>query len=179
VIYPALDGMRAIAFLMVFAQHYYFAPWGWMGVDLFFVLSGFLITGILFDTRHDSHRVRNFYIRRTLRIFPLYYGIMLALLALQPLAHWNWDLVWPSYVGNYARSVSPRRFGARNRAVFWMDERRDLPVHALGAVGGDVCVKPGFPEIAEGDAISPQCFLLPGELDFLEKIVDDGLNSET
>src|SRR4051812_33973991 len=69
--YPALDGIRAIAFLMVFGQHYLMLPWGWSGVDLFFVLSGFLITGILFDTRNDRHRVRNFYVRRTLRIMPL------------------------------------------------------------------------------------------------------------
>ncbi len=108
--YPALDGIRAIAFLMVFCQHYLMLPWGWSGVDLFFVLSGFLITGILFDTRNDRHRVRNFYVRRTLRIMPLYYGIMLAILALQPLVQWQWNwkwLVWPFYVGNFARYVHP------------------------------------------------------------------------
>ncbi len=108
--YPALDGIRAIAFLMVFFQHYLMLPWGWSGVDLFFVLSGFLITGILFDTCHDPYRVRNFYVRRTLRIMPLYYGIMLALLALQPLIHWQWNwkwLVWPLYLGNFARFFHP------------------------------------------------------------------------
>ena len=97
--YPALDGLRAIAFLMVFGQHYLQLPWGWAGVDLFFVLSGFLITGILFDTCDDSHRIRNFYVRRTLRIFPLYYGVMLALLLMQPIIHWhlNWHwLIWPA-----------------------------------------------------------------------------------
>jgi peptidoglycan/LPS O-acetylase OafA/YrhL len=77
--YPALDGLRAVAFLMVFFHHYMRLPWGWSGVDFFFVLSGFLITGILFDTRHDFHRFRNFYVRRTLRIFPLYYGIILGM----------------------------------------------------------------------------------------------------
>ena len=104
--YPALDGLRAIAFLAVFFQHYRQMPWGWTGVDLFFVLSGFLITGILFDTRDDPHRVRNFYIRRTLRIFPLYYGIMLAIVLTIPLMHWSltWQwLAWPAYLGNYAR----------------------------------------------------------------------------
>jgi peptidoglycan/LPS O-acetylase OafA/YrhL len=106
--YPALDGLRAVAFLMVFFQHYRQMPWGWTGVDLFFVLSGFLITGILFDTRDDPHRVRNFYIRRTLRIFPLYYGIMLAIILTIPIMHWNvtWKwLVWPAYLGNYARFI--------------------------------------------------------------------------
>jgi len=101
--YPALDGLRAIAFLMVFFQHYMDMAWGWTGVNLFFVLSGFLITGILFDTRDDRHRVRNFYVRRTLRIFPLYYGIMLLLLLLYPWMHWQWSwqwIVWPAYLGN-------------------------------------------------------------------------------
>jgi peptidoglycan/LPS O-acetylase OafA/YrhL len=99
--------MRAVAFLMVFFQHYCEMPWGWAGVDLFFVLSGFLITGILFDSRDDLHRVRNFYVRRTLRIFPLYYGVMLLLI---PFVYrglsWSW-LVWPAYLGNYARMVGP------------------------------------------------------------------------
>ena len=87
----ALDGMRAIAFMMVFLQHYCGLKWGWSGVDLFFVLSGFLITGILFDSRNDLHRARNFYVRRTLRIFPLYYGIMLLLLLSSPVFHWDWS----------------------------------------------------------------------------------------
>ena len=113
--YPALDGIRAVAFLMVFGQHYLQIPWGWAGVDLFFVLSGFLITGILFDTRDDAHRVRNFYIRRTLRIFPLYYGIMIAMLIAEPLLRWEWNwhwLVWPAYLGNYARFVHAYSLGS-------------------------------------------------------------------
>ncbi|MBW4037940.1 MAG: acyltransferase [Acidobacteria bacterium] len=108
--YPALDGFRAVAFLMVYLQHYWGMPWGWTGVDFFFVLSGFLITGILFDTRHDTHRARNFYARRTLRIFPLYYGIMLALLLLTPIVHWQrtWAwLVWPAYLGNFLHDIRP------------------------------------------------------------------------
>lgn len=108
--FPALDGIRAMAFLMVFAAHYAQMPWGWAGVDVFFVLSGFLITGILFDTRDQPHRARNFYIRRTLRIFPLYYGIMLLLLFSYPLLRWQWTsawLFWPAYLGNFLRGIHP------------------------------------------------------------------------
>jgi peptidoglycan/LPS O-acetylase OafA/YrhL len=108
--FPALDGLRAIAFLMVFAQHYYHFPWGWTGVNVFFVLSGFLITGILFDSRDDPHRARTFYVRRTLRIFPLYYGIFLFFLVLQPIMHWRWSwlwIAWPLYLGNFLRFLSP------------------------------------------------------------------------
>lgn len=108
--YPALDGLRAIAFFMVFGQHYLALAWGWTGVNVFFVLSGFLITGILLDTREDPHRVRNFYVRRTLRIFPLYYGVFAVLLLLQPFVHWNWNrywIAWPLYLGNLLRFVSP------------------------------------------------------------------------
>jgi peptidoglycan/LPS O-acetylase OafA/YrhL len=106
--YPALDGIRALAFLMVFFQHYTAMPWGWAGVDLFFVLSGFLITGILFDSLDDRHRARNFYLRRTLRIFPLYYGILLLLLLSTPYLHWRWTwmwFLWPAYLGNFARFI--------------------------------------------------------------------------
>ena len=108
--FPALDGLRAVAFLMVFGQHYLALAWGWTGVNVFFVLSGFLITGILYDTRDAPYRVRNFYLRRTLRIFPLYYGLFLALLLLWPFVHWQWSgwwLLWPLYLGNFLRFLSP------------------------------------------------------------------------
>jgi peptidoglycan/LPS O-acetylase OafA/YrhL len=100
--YPALDGLRAVAFLMVFCNHYLYMPWGWAGVDLFFALSGFLITGILYDSRNEPQRTRNFYIRRTLRIFPLYYGVMLLLLPVTFHSLSRAFLAWPAYVGNFA-----------------------------------------------------------------------------
>jgi peptidoglycan/LPS O-acetylase OafA/YrhL len=85
-----LDGLRALAIVSVLAAH--FAPpntrltnllrLGWTGVDLFFAISGFLITGILISLRHKDGAFRTFYWRRTLRIFPPYYlafGLILAL----------------------------------------------------------------------------------------------------
>ena len=71
-----LDGLRAIAFLLVFFFHARFGTFGWMGVQLFFVLSGFLITGILLDMKRllsPQWYFVKFYGRRFLRIIPLYY----------------------------------------------------------------------------------------------------------
>jgi peptidoglycan/LPS O-acetylase OafA/YrhL len=110
--YPALDGLRAIAFLLVFFFHFRtgaYSPtawrwWGWVGVDLFFVLSGFLITGILFDSLHHRDYFRNFYIRRALRIFPIFFGFWIVMLALTPLLHiaWNrYNVAMALYVGNF------------------------------------------------------------------------------
>lgn len=87
---PALDGLRGLAILAVVAHHVTLikpataletgvsalAHMGWAGVDLFFVLSGFLITGILIDSRGGKRYFTTFYARRTLRIFPLYYLII-------------------------------------------------------------------------------------------------------
>lgn len=93
---PSLDGLRAIAILAVLAYHASvgaradgpIAAWtltlaggGWMGVDLFFVLSGFLITGILLETRGAEGYYRTFMVRRALRILPLYYVTVLLLVA--------------------------------------------------------------------------------------------------
>ena len=87
--------------------------YGWVGVDLFFALSGFLITGILLDTRLASNYFRAFYARRVLRIFPLYYSVLIVILAvasrLKPRPAWlplvadeklyfcyltNWLVLW-------------------------------------------------------------------------------------
>jgi len=85
----ALDGLRGLAILLVLAFHIFsrerrglpVLDWffellgaGWIGVDLFFVLSGFLITGILLESRGQAGYLTGFYGRRVLRIFPLYYG---------------------------------------------------------------------------------------------------------
>jgi peptidoglycan/LPS O-acetylase OafA/YrhL len=82
---PELDGLRGIAILLVLLRHYIHHPsllllgpqWGWMGVNLFFVLSGFLITSILLRLAAHPGALKVFYARRTLRIFPLYFLALL------------------------------------------------------------------------------------------------------
>ena len=92
---PQLDGIRGIAILMVIIHNEsvkypllsldrLFTN-GWMGVDLFFVLSGFLITGILLDSKQSEGYFRNFYIRRCLRIWPLYYASLFFMFVVVPL----------------------------------------------------------------------------------------------
>lgn len=82
---PQLDGLRALAVMCVAYEHWtpeirhFGLPWGAAGVQLFFVLSGFLITGILFkchDYSDRSYSLKAFYARRFLRIFPLYYVVL-------------------------------------------------------------------------------------------------------
>jgi peptidoglycan/LPS O-acetylase OafA/YrhL len=91
---PQLDAIRGLAILLVILHNQgaqypslhlqrVFAN-GWMGVDLFFVLSGFLITGILVDTKHSEGYLKNFYIRRCLRIWPLYYSVILFMFVVVP-----------------------------------------------------------------------------------------------
>ncbi|MFI5202148.1 MAG: acyltransferase family protein, partial [Candidatus Kapaibacterium sp.] len=97
--FSALDGLRGLAALMIVAHHsalsysmtnafdkaYLRATSPlWIGVDLFFVLSGFLITNILLDTRRSSNYFRAFYGRRFVRIFPLYYSYLIAFFILLP-----------------------------------------------------------------------------------------------
>jgi peptidoglycan/LPS O-acetylase OafA/YrhL len=97
---PRLDGLRGIAIILVMFFHlvffrpacgvdhlfHRFTQYGWTGVDLFFILSGFLITGILLDAKGAPNYFRNFYVRRCLRILPLYYAFVIGLIFLYPLA---------------------------------------------------------------------------------------------
>jgi peptidoglycan/LPS O-acetylase OafA/YrhL len=137
---PVLDGIRGLAIFMIMQYHFWGLGFGfvlveprrridrlvfgvreigWTSVDLFFVLSGFLITGILIDAKaRSAHYFRNFYARRFLRIFPLYYLFLAVVLTLgafagtrAPFAEfqelraqqvWYW-----TYLVNVAASVAP------------------------------------------------------------------------
>jgi peptidoglycan/LPS O-acetylase OafA/YrhL len=167
--YPALDGLRALAIGGVMLLHYLVrAPAlptplgrafhaltavGGYGVDLFFVLSGFLITGILLDSRDSPSYFRTFYIRRLLRIFPLYYAALIVVGTLVPAIFpaafgsapgptmslgWFWSYVanWPLAMRGWGASPRPlshfwtlaieEQFYLVWPAVVWFTGRRRL-----------------------------------------------------
>jgi peptidoglycan/LPS O-acetylase OafA/YrhL len=132
---PQLDSLRFFAVLGVMITHngqpqqfpwiFGTLPWGSLGVRLFFVLSGFLITGILLDCRDladaTSHNplflIRQFYIRRFLRIFPIYYFVLAVVFAvnLSPAREiWIWLVTYTSniYISLYGRWIG-------NLGHFW------------------------------------------------------------
>jgi peptidoglycan/LPS O-acetylase OafA/YrhL len=136
---PALDGIRGLAILMVLFFHLFasnpetgsklfdllsqFRESCYLGVNLFFVLSGFLITGILLDTRTRPHFFKTFYARRALRIFPLYYGVLIVLFLLTRPLHFIWS-GWPIYYLTYTAnlalwSVGPLNLHPFNINHFW------------------------------------------------------------
>ena len=99
--HPGLDGLRGVSVLLIMWLHFThyggmepgialdrayvaIARSAWWGVDLFFVLSGFLITGILLDAKGHPGYFRTFYTRRALRIFPLYYAVLFAAFVVLP-----------------------------------------------------------------------------------------------
>lgn len=103
---PALDGLRGLAILLVLSWHSVFSyklqhqprlQWllnlggmSWSGVDLFFVLSGFLIGGILLDARESPRYYRTFYARRAYRILPLYFLVLIPCWLLLQATHVGW-----------------------------------------------------------------------------------------
>ena len=177
---PALDGVRGLAILVVMIGHFnigYYPAYqfetglktliqtGWWGVDLFFVLSGFLITGILLDTKGSTHFFRNFYVRRILRIFPLYYGFLFAFFILAPLIRppdpgspfvgwrqsqgWFWSylsnyqLLFPQWVRPYPLShfwtlAVEEQFYLFWPAIVFLTSRKGLIRVCLFCVGGSL-----------------------------------------
>jgi peptidoglycan/LPS O-acetylase OafA/YrhL len=142
---PDLDGLRGLAIFLVICVHstaamiallqtgfpvsaadrfaYLALHVGWCGVDLFFVLSGFLITGILLKAKGQPRYYRNFYVRRALRILPLYYAVLLTRIVL-------------SYVGTPLMAVNPGELTAHALYVgnFWQCHARltGLPFDKFG-----------------------------------------------
>jgi peptidoglycan/LPS O-acetylase OafA/YrhL len=84
-----LDGLRVLAVISIVLYHHRLVPFGWAGVQVFFVLSGYLITRLLWEAREQPLRsyLFGFYGRRVLRIFPLYYGVLLLFVGLLFVTH--------------------------------------------------------------------------------------------
>ena len=128
---PELDGLRGIAILSVFIFHArgrHFSPaydaaaaWGWTGVSLFFVLSGYLITSILLNLRNRPHYFRNFYARRILRIWPVYY-LAVAICFLGP----AWLLKLPAEISAAKALVI---------VTFFVQNLVSAPIFESGALG--------------------------------------------
>ena len=175
-----LDGIRGLAILMVICCHAFESNYqtggllvrfvgflfyyGHFGVDLFFVLSGFLITGILFDSLGDSGFFRKFYARRALRIFPLYYGVLLVLFVLTHPLHLHWgSMGWllltylqnlhPYAISNFAPgsgiglyhfwslAVEEQFYLVWPAVVFFVRGKRGLLVTTLAASAGALLLR--------------------------------------
>ena len=151
--FPALDGVRALAITLVFLEHYgggahgngllqvlnLLRQRGWLGVDIFFVLSGFLITGILYDTLGDSKYLSRFFARRSLRILPLYYGVFVLVAVLTPLLHYDWragHLWFLVYLGNFAAN--------RDFSLYLIFSKTHLPFSVNISHFWSLCVEEQF-----------------------------------
>ena len=158
---PPLDGLRGLAILLVLVHHLVVMvprtslDWlvvngsqlGWCGVDLFFVLSGFLITRILLAARDGTSYFSSFYARRILRIFPLYYAVVAVSLLLLP----NLG----ELAGSELVSAKLARFGAVDEdAVFYWTYLSNLSIARAGAF------RHGILDVSWSLAIEEQFYLL-------------------
>jgi len=177
---PRLDGLRGIAIALVMLHHFtiysgmrreagldgvYYAlgESAWWGVDLFFALSGFLITGILIDSKGSPGYFRIFYARRAIRIFPLYYGVLIALFWLLPgltaispsfsgelnAQGWYWSYLvnvrtaregWPAFpaLAHFWSLAVEEQFYLLWPAVVLLCRRRWLPGLCLALIGSSL-----------------------------------------
>ena len=169
---PELDTLRGVAILLVLLFHGFgFAYgtqnlgglgrsfvsatlYGWTGVDLFFVLSGFLITGILLDTKSLSDYYRRFYIRRALRILPPYFAVLLVLAAvtrtslfLHP-APWSFLGISVLFLANFTTIFRiPAYYGVlwslaveEHFYLIWPNFVRRFSAPGAAACAGAVCI---------------------------------------
>jgi peptidoglycan/LPS O-acetylase OafA/YrhL len=169
---PELDTIRGIAVLLVLFFHGFGFRYGlqglsaipralvaatlpgWAGVNLFFVLSGFLITGILLDTKRKANYFRSFYVRRALRILPLYYAVLLVLAVLTRTGwvqrHASWEFLALSffYLSNVTELFGvPMQYGVlwslaveEHFYLLWPAAVRWLSRRSVVMVGAMVCV---------------------------------------
>jgi peptidoglycan/LPS O-acetylase OafA/YrhL len=102
-----LDGLRGVACVAIVLYHMrpQLVPYGWSSVDLFFVLSGYLITAILIRHEGAPRLLQNFYIRRGLRIWPVYYLTILALVIAGPLLPWRTSWRGLGYYLSYTQNL--------------------------------------------------------------------------
>jgi peptidoglycan/LPS O-acetylase OafA/YrhL len=173
---PELDGIRGLAILMILVFHHLWntldrSTWpavfdviqfGWTGVDLFFVLSGFLIGGILIDNRSSPTYFKAFYFRRLCRIVPLYFAVLVAFFALRALVSspWLFDHTLPSWSYflfaqnllmrgssiNYGLGVTwslaiEEQFYLTLPLIVWLTPRRVLPWLTVGAIFGAIATR--------------------------------------
>jgi len=205
---PALDGVRGVAILLVLIFHlsvyghglapsglfidrlyYRVAGTGWIGVDLFFVLSGFLITGILYDAKEGQHYFRNFYARRILRIFPLYYGALILFLVVLPWLRpdhsglrlmardgaWYWSYLsnlqiardgWPQFgaIGHFWSLAVEEQFYLVWPVIVLVLSRRQLQLASLACIVAALAVRVTLN--AEGNSTAA-FVLMPARIDAL------------
>ena len=156
---PALDGVRALAVLGVIASHSGLFGLGWVGVDIFFGLSGYLITGILLDARAADPAARAFfvpfYMRRSLRILPLAWVVVVVMCILR--GQWDGFLWYAGYLVNWLPTSPPPRdlghywslaveeqFYLVWPAVVFFCSRRTVWRAAFGIIAADIVLRFGF-----------------------------------
>lgn len=177
---PELDCLRGLAIAMVLLFHGFASRYsteglsgiprlfvqmvspGWAGVNLFFALSGFLITGILLDSQHQARYYRNFYVRRALRILPAYYAllVLLALLGRHGILDqkFSWAFLGMSviYLSNMSPLLGvPMQFGVlwslsveEHFYLFWPLVVRNVSRNIVGIMAVLITVGASFARVA-------------------------------
>lgn len=191
---PQLDSLRALAVFTVMIHHWLpgflgFGPWGDLGVRCFFVLSGFLITGILLRARTaveggrstTGWQMRQFYIRRSLRIFPIYYltllaGVLVGMQVMRQTFWWHATYCsniyfallngWEGYVSHLWSLSVEEHFYLVWPALVLLLPRRWLPSFFAASIAAGVLTRAGLAATLGPEHITLKV-LLPSCLDSL------------